>query len=249
MISPQRTRAPKGTSSDSILDEDRLRLASPQPMDPNDDDSLVEKLLRLLRKRWLIVLQAMIVIPLAALLFSLAQDKQWTATSTLLVQPARQNSGSVDLTRQAATQAKLVGLPVVAARTAQRLGDGWTQAKVEDAVSVSASTDTNLINVNATTAPPEAAQKVANAYATSFIDLQDASNAADVRRRLDAYDAYFRSLPASQRTGDRADRLQRQLDALRISSTLNGNNQGRRRRCRSRRRCRARPPRRRSCAT
>ncbi|UGS34626.1 polysaccharide biosynthesis tyrosine autokinase [Capillimicrobium parvum] len=194
-------------------------------MDPNDDDSLVEKLLRLLRKRWLIVLQAMIVIPLAALLFSLTQEKQWTATSTLLVQPARQNSGSVDLTRQAATQAKLVGLPVVAARTAQRLGDGWTQAKVEAAVSVSASTDTNLINVNATTAPPEAAQKVANAYATSFIDLQDASNAADVRRRLDAYDAYFRSLPASQRTGDRAARLQRQLDALRISSTLNGDNQ------------------------
>jgi capsular exopolysaccharide synthesis family protein len=225
VIIPSRTRAPNGTLSDSILNEDRLRLATSEPSDPDDEQSLVEKLLRLLRKRWLIVLQAVVVIPLAALLFSLAQDKEWTATSTLLVQPARQNSGSVDLTRQAATQAELVGLPVVAARTAERLGDGWTTAKVQYVVDVSASTDTNLININATTAPAEAAQSVANVYARSFIDLQDESNAADVRRRLAAYDAYFRSLPTSERTGPRAERLQQRLDALRISSTLNSDNQ------------------------
>ena len=48
---------------------------------------------------------------------------------TLMFEPARQNGGSVDLTRQAATQSELVALPGVADATAASWGAAGRRAR------------------------------------------------------------------------------------------------------------------------
>jgi succinoglycan biosynthesis transport protein ExoP len=225
---PQSSPAPsQGAPFDVLLNGngEPRRFGAASPLDPANEEGLLEKLVRLLRNRWLVVLQAMIVIPLATLIFSLAQQKSYTAKATLLFEPPSQNAGSLDLARQAATQAKLVALPGIADRAAALLGQGWTERRVRDAVSVDGSTDTDLITVSASAHSPRKAAAVANAYAAAFIASQDTSNLEELQRSLAVYDRYLSSLPPSQRTGPRGLRLQQRLDSLKISSALQSNGQ------------------------
>ena len=211
-------------SRNSILEESNLGFPAPDPVGAGEE-TLVERGVRLLRNRWLLVVQAIIIVPLATFILSTLQEERWSATSSLVFQPARQNSGSVDLTRQAATQKELVGLPVVADRAAQAMGPGWTPRKVRDAVEVDAPGDTNLVDVVATTPSPRTAAKLADAYAKAFIDLQVASNVRDAQDRLDAIDEYINTLPPEERSGPRGTALQQRVDSLRISQALQSNDQ------------------------
>jgi capsular exopolysaccharide synthesis family protein len=204
----------------SMLDGPRARPARPLAPDPLDDITLVEKGMRLLRNRWWVILQAAIVVPVAALALSLAQHKSWTATTTLLFRPSSQNAGSIDITREAATQAAVIGLPVVAQRAAQTLGHGWTPLAVRNAIAISSSPDNDLVSVSGTASSPRAAARLADGYAQAFIALQDASNLADVQRGLRVYDAYINSLPPDQRDSERGLRLQQRLDNLKINQAL-----------------------------
>jgi capsular exopolysaccharide synthesis family protein len=208
------------------LDEDRFRLAPADGAELIEHETLVERTLHLLRTRWWVVLQALIVIPAAAVVLSITQHERWTATSTLMFQPARQNGGSVDLTRQAATQSKLVALPAVADATAAKLGRGWTPRQVRDAVEVNGEADTNLVDVSATTSRgAREAARVASTYAQTFVALQDAANLTDVQRRLKVYDDYVNSLPPDRRSGPSGQRLQQTLDTLRINEGLQSDSQ------------------------
>jgi capsular exopolysaccharide synthesis family protein len=222
---PDSSRTLSGGNA-SILDEDRFRLTPADGPEPGEPETLVERTLHLLRARWWVILQALIVIPAAALVLSLTQQEKWTATSTVMFEPARQNGGSVDLTRQAATQSKLVALPAVADATAAKLGRGWTGRAVRDAVEVNGTGDTNLVEVSATTPRgPREAARVATTYAQTFVSLQEAANVADVKRRLKVYDDYVNSLPPEERSGPRGQRLQQALDTLRINEALQSDSQ------------------------
>jgi capsular exopolysaccharide synthesis family protein len=212
-------------SRNSILDEGNLGIPAPDPVAGRGDETLIERGMRLLRNRWLLVLQAMIIVPLATFILSTLQQERFTATSTLVFQPARATAGSVDLTRQAATQAELVGLPIVSDGTARTMGSGWTPRKVGDAVEVNAPGDTNLVDIVATTPSPRSAAKLADTYAATYVDLQVQANVRDAQARLDAIDEYINNLPPGERSGPRGTRLQQRVDALRISQALQSNDQ------------------------
>ena len=53
-----------------------------------NSEGVLEQLLRTVRRRKWIVLQATIVVPLLALVFSLSQEDEFTATATLLFRQA-----------------------------------------------------------------------------------------------------------------------------------------------------------------
>ena len=82
------------------------------------EEGALEQALRIVRRRKWIVLQATIAVPLMALALSARQEKQYTASATLLFRetPAalEETSGVIDPTREAATNGQLVALPVVA---------------------------------------------------------------------------------------------------------------------------------------
>jgi capsular exopolysaccharide synthesis family protein len=113
----------------------------------------------------------------------------------------------------------------VAARTAAILGHGWTTRAVQDAVATNPSSDSNLVDIDATAASPGEAAGVANAYADAFIALQDAANVGDTQHRLKVLDDYIQSLPPDERSGPRGLRLQQRLDQLRINEALQSNDQ------------------------
>ena len=97
--------------------------------DPHvNSEGVLEQLLRIVRRRKWIVLQATIAVPLMALVLSLRQEEEYTATATLLFRetPSALEEGEdvIDPTREAATNGQLVGLPVVAAQAADELDGG-----------------------------------------------------------------------------------------------------------------------------
>jgi capsular exopolysaccharide synthesis family protein len=178
--------------------------------------------LGLVRRRiWLIALCGVLV-PAAVVAYSLAQEKEYRTSATLLLResdsPALIDAASTppssqDETRRAATDVSLAGLPVVAARTARRLG--LEPGDVASRVDVAPVGSTDLTTVQATDRSPAVADRLANAYAQELIRLRrnaaivDVGRAqATVRARLAAVNARLALLQRA-RTGPRRLRSQR----------------------------------------
>src|SRR5436305_9134175 len=110
-----------------------------------EDQSNFVTILRMLRNRWKIVLACAIILPAAALAFSLAQQKQYSASASLLFRDPQFDqklfgstvfAPNTDPNREAATNVKLVSLEVVAARTAKALRGRVDPGTISSEVSV-----------------------------------------------------------------------------------------------------------------
>ena len=132
------------------------------------DEGAIEQALRIVRRRKVIVLQALIGVPLIALALSLTQEKEYTATATLLFRDTPvsigQNVGVVDPTREAATNGELVALPVVADEAAASVNDAIPADEILGSIEVTPSTDADTAAVSATTTSAQRSAEIANAY-------------------------------------------------------------------------------------
>ncbi len=190
----------------------------------NEQEGLVEQALRIVRRRKWVVLQAAIVVPLLALLFSLAQAKQYTATATLLFRapPAALDSGStvIDPTREAATNGELVALPVVAEQAARGLDGAIPAGEILAGIVVTPSANADTAAVAATTASPERSATIANAYANAYIDFRRRADRAQVQEAIDLAETSLDELTPEQQAGAQGDALDRQLNELRLTQAL-----------------------------
>jgi tyrosine-protein kinase len=211
-------------------------------------------LLRAVRRRlWLLALCAVLV-PAAVVAYSLAQDEEYRASASLLLDDSGPVSlldrgssqpSSSDDARRAATDLSLASLPVVASRTARRLGIG--AGDVASRVDVAPVGSTDLTTVNAKDTSPVVAATLANAYAEELIRLRRSSALQEVARAEAAVQTRLRAINQrlsvlqrirgdgprrlrSQRTaerralGDERDRLlQRQGDLRSLASATTGN--------------------------
>src|SRR5437016_797506 len=113
----------------------------------------------------------------SALAYSLTRPKQYTGSASLLFRDARLDQtlfGSTyftneDPTRDAATNAKLVSLEVVAARTARALHNGMTAADVQSEVQVDQQGQANVVSIQATDRNPRLAARIPNTFAEQYI--------------------------------------------------------------------------------
>ena len=112
----------------------------------------------------------------AAIAFSLHQQKQYTASSSLLfsnndfdqvIFGSSVLPSTPDPASQAATNLDLASLPIVAARTARALH--LSPGLVSSAVSVTQAGQSDVANISATDPNPEQAASIANTYATQFV--------------------------------------------------------------------------------
>ncbi len=138
-------------------------------------------LLRILRRRAILIVVAVVVALGAAWVFSNSQKKQYTGTAVLLFRPLfldAQLAGlpltlpNSDPTVEAATDVGLIALPQVRARAARTLGPPYTVASLKPQVSASAEGKSSLVDVQGTASTPTAAAAIANAVATGFISLR-----------------------------------------------------------------------------
>ena len=139
------------------------------------------------RRRWRLVVLCALAGAVAAFAFTARQQKQYTATASLLLRdagleqvilPTAVYSQTVDPTREAETNISLVSSPAVANRTASALHT--TQETVAGEVAVSAVGATNLVSVNATDPNPHRAAALANGYAAEAIAFRRQTDQAQV---------------------------------------------------------------------
>ncbi len=189
--------------------------------------------LRILRRRWLIVLLSIIIVPAAAVAYSKSQQKLYSATASLLFtddsNPAPQIQGpnpsvSSDPTRAAATDLELVSLRTVADLTARALGNNMTGAAVAGEVQTSAAGQSNVVAVTATDASPSRAALVATTFAREFIAFRRQSVRAPLLQTRNLIEQTLAKAPAGQRFGRRGVNLSREADQLaELASLQTGN--------------------------
>jgi polysaccharide biosynthesis transport protein len=169
------------------------------------------------RRKWLI-LQALVLVPAAAVAFSLQQERLYKASAEVLL--SRQNlaatlTGTQDpnagqpADRLAQTQASLARVPLVAQRALDATGlDDRSADDVLADSSVAAKTNADLLEFEVTDPDPQIASRLATAYASAFtryrreLDTTAIVNArkdvqgkiADLERRRDRKSALYASL-------------------------------------------------------
>jgi tyrosine-protein kinase len=204
---------------------------SPSSTDSNRPADL-ERVIAILRRRAGLILLCVVVAAAAAVGFSLLQEKEYSASASLLF---RNPGFAEDLfgttptginpspTREAATNEKLVGLKVVAARTAKRL-KGLSAGEVSSMVSVGSEGEAEIVSVTATSPVPAQAKRVANEFARQFIAFRAG---ADKSRLLEAKrlaDREFARLSAAERAGVRGESLSRAAEKLGVLASLQTGN-------------------------
>lgn len=189
----------------------------------NDEVGLVEQALRIARRRKWVILQATIAVPLLALVFSLSQQKEYTATATLLFrQPPTglsESSSIVDPTREAATNGELVGLPVVAEQAAEKLTD-VSASVVAGSIEVAPSPEAETASISATTPSPELSAEIANAYGRAYINFRREADRAQVQNAIELAESSLGELTPEAQAGPEGTALDKQLDQLRLTQAL-----------------------------
>jgi succinoglycan biosynthesis transport protein ExoP len=158
--------------------------------------------LRLVWRRKLLIAIPLIVVPVATLAFSLEQEKEYTASASLIFRdsgPGAQPLVSEDPEREAATNVRLLQGNAVERRVARELG-----GSIGGTVDVVAEGESNLITVEATATDPERAARIANTYAREYTQFRRQSALRDRRQEQEDLRNQLAALG-----NDPRDRLQR----------------------------------------
>jgi Mrp family chromosome partitioning ATPase/capsular polysaccharide biosynthesis protein len=128
------------------------------------------------RRKW-VVLQAVLLVPLAAALFSARQPAVYSASAGVLISPQNLPAnleGVFDPTQQNApravqTQAELARVPEVAQRTVEAAGlEGWSAADVLGVSSVATGLDSDILTFSVRYTDQELTARLATEYARQF---------------------------------------------------------------------------------
>jgi succinoglycan biosynthesis transport protein ExoP len=161
-----------------------------------DAPSLADYLRVLSRRRW-IVLEALLLVPLAAVLFSLSQERLYESSAEVLLSHenvAASLTGATDprlfeqADRVAQTQARLARVPAVVEATLEAAGrDDLTVKDFLDRSEVTASTNADILVFSVTDPSRAQARRLATEYAREFTHYRlelDTASIASARREV-----------------------------------------------------------------
>jgi capsular exopolysaccharide synthesis family protein len=201
-----------------------------------ESESALGGLFRLLRKRALFVAVPLVLVPAAALVISLVQVKQYTATSELLFRDPGFDqklfgssvlAPSTDPTREAATNVRLVGLEEVANRAARALhsdGADFTATQIQQKVSVSAGGQSDVVQIKATDHRPRVAALLANTIARQYIAFRREADRSKINEALALVQDEYDRMSPSERSSSEGRTLQNRISQLQILASLQTGN-------------------------
>jgi capsular exopolysaccharide synthesis family protein len=168
----------------------------------------------------------------AALIFSLHQTKEYTASASLLFRDpgfdqrlfGSSGAPSQDPAREAATNLTLVSLQAVAGRTAATLRGNMTGSEISKKVSVSGRGQSDVASVKATDADPRFAATLANTFAESYIVFRRDADRRKVQQARKLVEDDFEALPPVAQSGSEGQALQRQISRLSTLEALQTGN-------------------------
>lgn len=181
------------------------------------------------RRRIYVVIACAVLVPATALGWSLGQTKEYTATAQLLFRDpgfdqklfgSTLAEPSQDPQRQAATNVLLVSNRRVAERTARAYGRGLTSGAVVSKREVTAEGQADVISLSITDASPIQAARLANTYATEFINFRRDADRAKITETQALIARQRDALPPSALGTPNGQSLRRQAEQLRILASL-----------------------------
>jgi polysaccharide biosynthesis transport protein len=199
---------------------------------PPREGSSLEQMLLLLRRRWHLIVGSVVIVAVAAIGFSLLQQNQYTASSSLLFRNTQfdqelfganfTSSSIVDPTREAATNIDLVSLPTVAARTAAVLH--LPVGLVRSEVSVSGAGQADVAKISATDPDPVRAARIANTYGEQYVRFREQADRSKIAGAQSLVQQELAALTPSQRYGTVGQTLQNRADQLGVLAALQTGN-------------------------
>jgi polysaccharide biosynthesis transport protein len=182
-----------------------------------NSEGAFEHSMRVIRRRWVIILIAVVTVPLVAFLYSQSQTKEYAASTTLLFETSAEFSPE-ESTRETATNEALAVLPSVAAKAAKALGNA-SLGEVLGSIEVSAANEmANLSTISATNESPQRAAEIANAYAQAYIEFRREAKQAPLKVGIAAIEQKIEELHAGE--SSKADALNEELNKLEIQEAL-----------------------------
>jgi receptor protein-tyrosine kinase len=189
--------------------------------------------LRTLRRRILVVLACLVVVPGAAFVYSITQQKQYSASSALLFRDPQLDqklfgstvfSPSSDPAREAATNVKLVSLGTVAARTSRALHGELSPSQINSEISVSPDGQSDVASITATDPNPSVAAKLANTFAEQYINFRRDADRSKISSAQALVAAQLKSLTPAERNTAQGTALAQRSEQLRILAALQTGN-------------------------
>jgi receptor protein-tyrosine kinase len=191
----------------------------------------IDRVLAVLRHRWWVILLFTVLVGGASFAWSEHQQKQYTATASVLFEDSQLNqqasglqivnSSPTEDPRIMATNVQLLTEQVgVAELTASQIGRGLSAGEVSRAITVSEQGQTNVANVSATSSSPSLAAAIANAFVAQFIASQRAQQQAFVAQALGLVQRQVAALSPQQLAGTSGQALIDRAESLRILAKL-----------------------------
>ena len=165
--------------------------------------STLRDYLQVARRRKWIILQAAVIVPLAALAFSLHQQSQFRGSSQVLLSQqdlSSQLTGASTSTndpadRQAQTQASLARVPDVAQGAIARVHAAISPTAFLASSSVTAGTNSDILTFAVTNHDPALAARLATAYAHAYVTYRLAQDTAPINTALKEVQSQIATLP------------------------------------------------------
>lgn len=190
--------------------------------------------LEILRRRRVAVALALLLTPLAAYFASVSQPKRYSAAASLLFRESTLGQGLLNSTgalvqpdsdadRQAATNIRLVSLPVVAQRTAERIGT-VSMGEVRGSVKIVPQGNSNVVQVVATRPSPGEALRMANVFAAEYVDFRREADREKIENARNLIEDLLDGFSPAQRKGARGRRLEQRAEDLQVLSSLQTGN-------------------------
>jgi polysaccharide biosynthesis transport protein len=192
----------------------------------------LRRVYRVLRARWWVIAVCVGLATVSAFALSSSQEKLYSASASLLFRDARLDQtlfGSTyfnqeDPTRQAATNAKLVSLPVVSGKTASAIGHGVTSERVHSDLQIQAEGQSNVVSITATDRDPKLAAIIPNTFAKQYIAFRRDADRAKVRDAQTLVKTQLDQLSPAQRRTSQGRSLQQRAQQLSILTSLQTGN-------------------------
>ena len=191
----------------------------------------LEQLLLVIRRRWRMLLLCVVLVTAAAVGFSELQQKQYTASASLLFRDtqfdqelfgANFTPSVVDPTQEQATNIDLVSLPTVASRTAAALH--LPAGLVKSEVTISAVGQSNIAQINVIDPDPSRAASIANSYAQQFVLFRQEADRSKITAAQQLVQQEISQLPASERLRSVGQTLQNRANQLGVLAALQTGN-------------------------
>ena len=187
-------------------------------------DRDASQVIRVLRRRWPLILVLAVIAAGAAYELAKRQPKKYTATAALLFQTSQFDqiffgitlSGQTDPTQQLATNLALIELPSVDELVAQTT---HPREQVSSEISFGTAASSNVVSVNATDTSPSLAANLANTYVQQYISFRQHADRSQLANAEQLVTAQLAAIPAAlQNSAADASLRQRSVELKLLAS-------------------------------